>query len=141
MTESIIVHDISELEKYQTMIKSNLEMGIENLKKIIEENAALEIFKMLKFEKVSVEPLNGEKENIIEVINQSMTYIVSLMAVEYLLNLFPQKAFKINWGNIAGYDIESLDEEIICECFAATSYKSNAKLTADLKRLEEMILP
>ena len=38
---------------------------------------------------------------------------------------------------MAGYDIESQDGTIIAECFAATSYKSNGKLTADLKRLNE----
>lgn len=57
------------------------------------------------------------------------------MAVEYLYKIYPAQAFIVNWGNVPGYDIESADGTIIAECFAATSYKSNGKLAADLKRL------
>jgi hypothetical protein len=59
------------------------------------------------------------------------------MAVEYLLKIFPDKAFIINWGNASGYDIVSEDRCVICECFAATSYRSNRKLSSDLKRLNK----
>lgn len=55
------------------------------------------------------------------------------MAVEYLYKIYPAQAFIVNWGNVPGYDIESADGTIIAECFAATSYKSNGKLAADLK--------
>jgi hypothetical protein len=92
---------------------------------------------MFKYEKLVAEPLSGKQENLIEVINQSMTYIVSIMAVEYLLKIFPDKAFVINWGNVSGYDILSEDGCVICECFAATSYRSNGKLSSDLKRLNK----
>ena len=61
--------------------------------------------------------------------------MISIMAVEYLYKIYPAQAFIVNWGNVPGYDIESVDGTIIAECFAATSYKSNGKLTADLKRL------
>lgn len=67
------------------------------------------------------EPLSGKAENLIEVINQSMTYLVSIMAVEHLYDVHKEQIFKINWVNVAGYDIESADGTIICECFASTS--------------------
>lgn len=70
-----------------------------------------------------------------KIFNQSQTYFVTLAATEYLLSHYPEKSFLLNWGNVSGYDIESTDGEIIAECFAATSYRSNGKLTADLKRL------
>ena len=90
----------------------------------------------MKFEKIAFDPISGKEENIIEVINQLQTYMISIMAVEYLLEEYTDKSFAINWGNIPGYDIESSDGEIIAECFAATSYRSNGKLIADLKRLK-----
>lgn len=136
MTESITVHSISELEKYKELINTNLEICINQLKELFKKNNALEIFQELKFEPCVTEPLSGKPENLIEVINQSMTYLVSIMAAEYLYNTYPEQVFKINWGNAAGNDIESLDGTIIAECFAATSYRSNGKLTADLKRLD-----
>ena len=58
-----------------------------------------------------------------------------MVAVEFLLKKYPEKSFILNWGNAAGYDIEATDGTVIAECFAATSHKSNSKLTKDIKRL------
>ncbi len=135
MTEQIIIHDKNELKKYRTDILHNLEDSVTLLKQILESKDTLSVFKILKFDKSAVEPLTGNHENLIEVLNQTHTYLISIMAVEYLYEKYPNQAFVINWGNIPGYDIESIDGTIIAECFAATSYKSNGKLTADLKRL------
>lgn len=134
MTEKIVVRNMIELDKYRKTIIDNLSYSIENIREII-NNDALDIFKVFKFDKIAAEPLTGNKENLIEVINQTHTYLISIMAVEYLYEIYPSQKFVINWGNISGYDIESVDGSIIAECFAATSYKSNGKLTADLKRL------
>lgn len=135
MTEQLIIHNADELNSYKKNIINNLNENIMAIKQIICDNDALDVFKEFKFEKMAVEPLTGKPENLIEVINQVHTYLVSIMAVEYLYKLFLKQTFIINWGNIPGYDIESTDGTIIAECFAATSYKSNGKLTADLKRL------
>lgn len=134
MTEQIIVHNITELDAYKKTIMDNLSRSIENVQNII-GGGTLDIFKAFKFDKIASEPLTGKPENLIEVINQAHTYLVSIMAVQYLYKIYPTQEFIINWGNIPGYDIESVDGTIIAECFAATSYKSNGKLTADLKRL------
>ena len=135
MTEHIIVHDKEELGVYKRDVIRNLQRNIEAIQQILVCRDALEAFKEFKFEKVAVEPLTGRPENLIEVINQSHTYLISIMAVEYLFQKHPKQEFTINWGNIPGYDIESIDGTIVAECFAATSYRSNGKLAADLKRL------
>lgn len=105
------------------------------LQQVLSNNGALDAFKIFKFEKVALEPLSSNPENLMEVINQAHTYLIAIMAVEYLYKLYPAQAFIINWGNIPGYDSESVDGTIIAECFATISYKSNEKLAADLKRL------
>lgn len=135
MTERLIVHNKSELEKYKKVISQNLEASVKEIKELVDNASALEIFQCFKFDKIAVEPLSGKAENLIEVVNQTQTYLVSLMAVEYLYNIFPTQTFIINWGNIPGYDIESEDGTIIAECFTATSFRSNGKLVSDLKRL------
>jgi hypothetical protein len=137
MATAAIIHSLDELRTYKETITSNLNKGIKQLQELLANGNPLHIFQMFKFEKFVAEPLSGKQENLIEVINQSMTYIVSLMAVEYLLKTFPDKAFIINWGNASGYDIISEDGCVICECFAATSYRSNGKLSSDLKRLNK----
>lgn len=137
MAQSITVHSPDELKIYKDKIKCNLDKSVVQLQEILKSNNPLEVFQILKFEKCSTEPLSGNAENLIEVINQSMTYIVSIMAVEQLFKIHPDSCFIVNWGNISGYDIESEDGTIICECFAATSYRSNGKLSVDLKRLDK----
>ena len=126
---------MGELVSYKESVIRNLSYCREKLRAMLDSEDTLSLFAKLKYEKVGVEPLTGEAENLIEVINQAQTYLVSLMAVEYLFTQYPEQSFVVNWGNIPGYDIESLDGAIIAEVFAATSYRSNGKLAADLKRL------
>ena len=113
MANTVTISSAEELSRYKTTILSNLRKSVQDIKAMIDSEDAQEIFKHFKFDKIATEPLSGKPENLVEVINQSQTYFVTL----------------------AGYDIESTDGEIIAECFAATSYRSNGKLTADLKRL------
>lgn len=135
MTNTVTISSAEELSRYKTTILSNLRKSVQDIKAMIDSEDAQEIFKHFKFDKIATEPLSGKPENLVEVINQSQTYFVTLAATEYLLSHYPEKSFLLNWGNVSGYDIESTDGEIIAECFAATSYRSNGKLTADLKRL------
>lgn len=135
MANRIVVHNIEELDQYKHTILANLNSSVNMLQQVIKKNDVLEVFKAFKFDKIATEPLSGNPENLIEVINQTHTYLISIMAVEYLYRIYPTQSFVINWGNIPGYDIESVDGLVIAECFVATSYKSNGKLTADLKRL------
>ena len=135
MTNTVTIYSTDELEKHKTTILSNLAKSVWDIRAIIESENAQEVFRQFKFEKIATEPLSGKPENLVEVINQSQTYLVTLAATEYLLCLYQEKAFILNWGNVSGYDIESTDGTIVAECFAATSYRSNGKLTADLKRL------
>ena len=135
MANTVTINSADELRTYKATILSNLAKSVWDISAIIESENAQEVFRQFKFEKIATEPLSGKPENLVEVINQSQTYLVTLAATEYLLRLYPAKAFTLNWGNVSGYDIESTDGTIVAECFAATSYRSNGKLTADLKRL------
>ena len=135
MTKQIIIKNKEELQCYRERIEDTLKSSVQTLQAMIENHEPLEIFHKLKYEKTVPEPLSGQMENFIEVINQSQTYLVSIRAAEYLINTHPEHEFVINWGNITGHDIESTDGSIIAEGFAATSYKSNEKLRKDLTRL------
>lgn len=137
MEKSVLIRNKEDLKHYREQIKMNLNLGFKNLVCLIETGDVLSVFQKMKFEKTAIEPLTGKPENLLEVVNQSHTYLVSIMGAEYLLKMHPDTSFRINFGNVSGYDIESEDGSIIAECFAATSYRSNGKLTADLKRLAE----
>ena len=56
------------------------------------------------------EPVFREPENLVEVVNQSRTYLISLialMAVEYLMKVHPDVSFIVNGGNISSADHEN----------------------------------
>ena len=71
-------------------------------------------------------------------VNQYQTYLVTLKALEFLFEKYSNKSFIARFGNIAGYDIESTDGEIVAECFASVSYKNNKKLDKDLEMLNSI---
>ena len=100
--KSIIFYSIKELETYREMIISNLQKGYEQIKKLTETEDALSFFRMIKFKKTAVEPFTGKPENFIEVVNQSQTCLVSIMATEYLFERYKDSAFRVNFGNSAG---------------------------------------
>ena len=135
MEKQVVFLDRDELAQYKERITKNLQQAKIQLQKLLETCSEFELFEKFKFDKTVPDSLTGDPENLIEVINQNQTYIVSLRAMEYLFNCHPSQTFKLNLGNLPGYDIESLDGTIICECFAATSYQSNNKLNKDLARL------
>lgn len=137
MIKRVTVHSLDELNYYKNKVVSNLNKCSDQLSKLTLSKDSFALFQTLKFKKCVTDPFSGEAENFIEVVNQSMTYIVSIIAAEYLLNLYPDKTFILNLGNISGNDIISDDGTVICECFAASSYRSNKKLTLDLERLKE----
>jgi predicted DNA-binding protein YlxM (UPF0122 family) len=135
--KTIIIREIGEVEQYKSRIHKNLRKCAEMLKELLATEDALSFFEKAKYEKIVIDPLTEEPENLIEVINQCQTYLASFLGVEYLSSMFLNTSFRINLGNVSGYDIESEDGTVIAECFAATSYRSNGKLTKDLKRLSE----
>lgn len=54
-----------------------------------------------------------------------------------MLSIHPSHKFYVNFGTQPGYDVESEDGSIICECFASTTPDSNRKLEKDNKRVYE----
>lgn len=137
ITKSIVVYNKNDLNEHKKRILTNLNIAKDMLQQVLNSNDSLDFFRIVKFEKTVIDPFTGDRENLIEVINQCHTYMVSIKAAEHLFSIHPNHVFTINFGNVAGYDIESEDGTIIAECFAATSYRSNNKLVKDLKRLHD----
>lgn len=117
-SKSIEIRETNEIRQYKAKIIHNLNTCTEMLKKLMESGDSLDFFKRTKYEKTVIDPLTGEPENLIEVINQCQTYLVSLMGTEYLISKFPDLPFVINLGNVAGYDIESQDDASVSCMYA-----------------------
>ena len=116
-------------------ILQNAEVSKEKLMKCMETMDAVQLFATLKFEKQGVDPISGIELNLIEQIHQMYSDLVVLLAMQELLERYPDKVFQLHLGPEAGYDIQSLDGHVVAECFAATSVASNDKLNKDCNKL------
>ncbi|MFM1814526.1 MAG: hypothetical protein RLZ98_1221 [Pseudomonadota bacterium] len=99
----------------------------------------LELFRMLKFERVGCHPLEDRQLNVVEQINQTWTYLVALLAAKQLLDLHPGVGeLRLAPGAHASLelDIMSADPGLIgAEAFAAVDPTNNDKLQCDLSKL------
>ena len=138
MGKEILVSNRLELEQYEQIIHANLQKSFESIKCHLDDTDCASVFECFKYEKTAVDPLTGNPENLIEMLNQYQTYLVTLKALDFLFEKYSSKSFIARFGNIAGYDIESTDSEIVAECFAQVSYKNNKKLDKDLEKLNSV---
>ncbi len=69
----------------------------------------MELLKALRFKSVGHDPLTGEPLNVVEQLNQTFTILVTLSAVERLIELHPDAGgFRLALGTSSGRDIESV---------------------------------
>lgn len=118
--------------RQKIIIKTN-----ETMEKLLLDGEGIEFLRQIKFKQCGYDPLFEEPINFIEQVNQTFTYLVCLSAVELLLSIHPSHNFYVNFGTQPGYDVESEDGSIICECFASTTPDSNRKLEKDTKGVYE----
>jgi hypothetical protein len=97
----------------------------------------MELLKALRFKSVGHDPLTGEPLNVVEQLNQTFTILVTLSAVEQLIELHPDAGgFRLALGTSSGRDIESVAPDMVAaEVFSATHPNSNQKIKKDLARL------
>ena len=138
MGKQILISDKLELSRYAQTIYGNLQKSLESIKSVLDNDDPACVFESFKYDKIAIDPLTGSLENLIEMVNQYQTYLVTLKALEFLFEKHSNKSFIARFGNVAGYDIESTDGEIVAECFAQVSYKNNKKLDKDLEKLSSI---
>lgn len=97
----------------------------------------IDLLRRMKFELLGFHPLESRRLNLIEQVNQTFTYLVSLEAVRILLELHPEAGgFRLNLGVSAGSDVESVDRKLVAaEVFAAVTPRNNRKLTKDIAKV------
>jgi len=113
----------------------------EQLLDLAGSNDPVELLMNMKFGEIGCDPLKAERSlNMIEQLNQTFTYLASLLAVESLLDIHPKAIpFTLNLGTAAGADIRSTgDGGIVAEVFSATNPKNNNKLTKDVQKVSRI---
>ncbi len=92
-------------------------------------------FYAIKFKRIGRDGLFDRKQNIIEQVNQTLTYLVTFQGIKALFSLHPESGpYLANLGARSGPDISSEDGTIMAEAFAAVRPTNNRKLLIDLQR-------
>jgi hypothetical protein len=103
------------------------------------EGEPMVVLKKLCFDPVGHDPLTGSPLNMIGQLNQTFTILVSLRAVEKIIELHPEAGgFRLALGTSSGRDIESITPGLVAaEVFSATHPNSNQKLRKEIARLAD----
>ena len=137
------VTSVAEARSLEARILGSAVRACEELLTIISAEPGMPALRRIKFEAVGYDPLDEQRRlNLIEQVNQSLTYLVSLRAVEFLLREHPDRAaFRLNLGTAGGWDVESTDGTVVAEVFAAVTPDNNEKLRKDVKKVAESEAP
>lgn len=105
---------------------------------LLQGSDALSIMAELKFRQVGHDPMDSSRRlNLIEQLNQTFTYLVAFKAAEFLFARHLEvSALDLNLGNASGWDIESVENELlVAEVFAAVKPANNQKLRKDIDKV------
>jgi hypothetical protein len=132
-----VIRTVAEAEKMHAQLTDSAARTAAWLRDFDGEPMAL--LKALRFEPVGCDPLTHDPLNMVEQLNQTFTILVSLRAIERLLELHPDAGgFRLALGTSSGRDIESIEPGLVAaEAFSATRPDSNQKLRRDIARLEK----
>ena len=134
----MLVDSKDKIIELRSEIYKNARETYNRMKQAMSNDSFFELFADIKFNKFGYDPIKGTPLNFIEQLNQMFSDLVVLYGVEEILSKYPDKTFEVNFGAKAGFDIQSSDETVVAECFAATSVDSNSKLRKDANKLMKL---
>jgi hypothetical protein len=131
------IHSVAEAETMHAQLMDSAARTAAWLRSFDGEPMAL--LKALRFTTVGHDPLTGAPLNVVEQLNQTFTILVTLRAIERLIELHPEAGgFRLALGTSSGRDIRSVAPALVAaEVFSATHPMSNQKLTKDVARLTD----
>jgi hypothetical protein len=135
----MIIHSLAEVEPLVERVRSAASRTVQTLARLsAAEPDGLQVLRQIKFTELAWHPLDGRPLNLVEQINQTWTYLVSLKALPVLFERHPEAGgFRLHLGTASGTDIVSLNPGMVAaETFAAVRPANNAKLEKDLRKLQ-----
>ncbi len=131
----MVIRTVEEIENLRETILINAQKTVGQLSMKIASLPVMSFLAEVKFDGVGIDPLKGTELNFIEQLNQMFSDLVVLKGANHLLSIYPDKSLNLSFGPASGFDIESVDGEIVAECFAVTTATSNRKLEKDCSKL------
>lgn len=126
-----------EAAELELALASAAEAAVADLAALVSRSHPLDVLEALKFQRFGRDPLDPTRPlNLIEQLNQTFTYLVSVRAVEFLFEEHPEAApFRLNLGTAPGSDVESVHGSVAAEVFAAVAPNNNRKLAKDVAKV------
>jgi hypothetical protein len=109
------------------------------LAQLLTNSHGIDLLHELKFREIAFNPFrSSESYNLIELVNQSFTALVSLAGARRILRDHPTAfPMQLNIGPVGGHDIWCDASRMVAECFAAVTPDNNNKLRGDVERLRQ----
>jgi hypothetical protein len=131
-------YTVEDAEAIQRLRKSILEAADKAARAIrdLAHEPSMSLLAHMKFQELGFHPIDDRRLNLVEQINQTFTYLVSLAAAEYVLAHHSDATpIQLNLGTTAGYDLVSPSAGVAAEVFAAVNRTNNRKLAKDLVKV------
>jgi hypothetical protein len=133
-----VVSDQAAIESLRGTILRSAERAVTSLRQLVEEPRPIDALAKMKFADLGRHPLENRALNLVEQVNQTFTYLVSLVAASEILLAHPGSApIRLNLGTSSGSDLESASGSVAAEIFAAVRATNNRKLVKDVAKVAE----
>lgn len=132
-----------DIELHRSKIRKSIESSRDKINLQIKNYNSLDLFHAMKFEEFGCDPLDKSKAwNLVEQINQTFTYLVSMKAAEVIfLECKSVESIECNLGTSSGNDLIGRDKNggilVAAEVFSAVKTKNNGKLRKDVLKVME----
>jgi hypothetical protein len=129
------VEDIEAVQRLRMRVILAAEKAVARIRDL-SEGIPMSFLAQMKFEQSGFHPVEDRRLNLVEQINQTFTYLVSLAAADYVLTHHPDAAsVQLNLGTTPGYDLLSPSADVAGEVFASVNRTNNRKLVKDVARI------
>jgi hypothetical protein len=136
--KKIILHSPDEAYTLQEALRNAASATHTSLKELLQSDDAVEVLRMMKFERIGHDPLNPQRAlNLIEQLNQTFTYLASFQAAIEVFKRHPSiQSLTLNLGTAEGPDLQTDDTGgIVAEIFASVRPSNNKKLRKDVEKV------
>ena len=131
----MIIESKQQIIVLREQMKENFLRSVNQVKEMINKNNEEDLLLSIKIDKTVCDPITGQPSNFVEMINQYYSNMVIAIAAEKILEMFPGQCLQLNTGTKTGFDIASLDNTVVCECFSVVKATNNQKVKKDSEKL------
>ncbi|MFL6263436.1 MAG: hypothetical protein ACJ76Y_27405 [Thermoanaerobaculia bacterium] len=132
-----ILDSEEQIQHLRARVRDSVDRAATVMRELLEGQPSMVALASMKFEDLGFHPVEDRRLNLIEQVNQTFTYLVSLAAAEDILVRHSGSApIHLNLGTTAGYDLVSPSQDVVAEVFAAVRRTNNRKLARDVIRVD-----